>query len=78
MIWCDADALGRGVLVMGKPLSTASTAAWHWAQFPDHIKPTEPSTGFTIRPHASYNNDLNIARVKEKRRLRNQTGKDEK
>lgn len=46
---------------MGDPASTASTAAWHWAQLPDDIKPTDPNVGFTIRPQASYKSDLKIA-----------------
>ena len=52
--------------MMGDPVNTASTAAWHLAQFPDHINPTDPYIGFTIRPQASYNSDLNIAETNQK------------
>lgn len=54
---CIAAAL---ISRIGEPASTASTAAWHWAQFPDESKPTEPKVGLTILPQASYNSDLNI------------------
>lgn len=51
---------GLGLATMGEPASTASTAAWHWAQFPEESKPTEPKVGLTILPQASYKSDLNI------------------
>lgn len=55
----------EGFWVMVLPLSTASTAAWHCSHFPDQSNPTDPDIGSTIRPHASYNSDLNIAAKKQ-------------
>ena len=43
--------------------------AWPWrlaAQLPDQIRTTEPYTGLSIRPQASYSSDRNIAAQKVK------------
>jgi hypothetical protein len=55
-----AVAAGGG-WAMGMPRRTFSTAAWQSFQFPDQSRPTEPYTGLSMRPHASYNSDRNIA-----------------
>lgn len=48
-------------IISGAPRSTASTAAWHRGQWPEHISPTEPFTGLMILPQASYKSDLKIS-----------------
>lgn len=48
-------------IISGAPRSTASTAAWHRGQWPEHISPTEPCTGLMILPQASYKSDLKIS-----------------
>jgi hypothetical protein len=54
-----SSGIGRNV----PPRKTVSTAAWHTCQFPVHKSPTAPFTGFTVRPHASNNNDWNKAKT---------------
>ena len=54
-------ATSSTIMVMDDLISTASTAAWHLAQFADHINPADPCIGFTIRPQTSYKSDLNKA-----------------
>jgi hypothetical protein len=55
-----AVAAGGGC-AMGTPRRTFSTASWQSFQFSDQSRPTEPYTGLSMRPHASYSRDLNIA-----------------
>lgn len=48
------------------PARAVSTANWHTCHMPRDISPTAPSTGFTVRPHASYSKDWNKAEDKRK------------
>lgn len=48
------------------PARAVSTANWHTCHMPRDRSPTAPSTGFTVRPHASYSKDWNKAEDKRK------------
>ena len=69
-----AVAASGGGCAMGMPRRTDSTAAWQSCQFPDHSKPTEPYTGLSMRPQASYRRDRNIAVHMHRRRSSHEHG----